>query len=258
MLATPCTAPYLGTALGFAFAQSAGIILLMFAAIALGMSVPYFLLSAQPAWLRFVPKPGAWMVRVKQFMGFLLIATLLFLLWVIGVARGIDAAIWVSAFLLALSIGSGCSGSFSNPVASLAQRSLVLVLILVLVLGSGFYFIGEKFGATKTVASALTKGDWIAFSPSVYRSSNNGIPWPGTNSTREVSSSVAFGAIRTSTPRRWAWSTISSSSRSPKSESVTINSSTRSRSSSVGRSCTSPSTGRPTPAGDGATAPTNS
>ncbi len=76
----------------------------MFVAIAAGMSAPYLLLSAQPAWLRFVPRPGPWMVRVKQFMGFLLIATLLFLLWVIGVARGIDAAIWVSAFLLALSI----------------------------------------------------------------------------------------------------------------------------------------------------------
>ncbi|CAN5520455.1 hypothetical protein BH18VER2_BH18VER2_07780 [soil metagenome] len=104
VLATPCTAPYLGTALGFAFAQSAGIILLMFVAIAAGMSAPYLLLSAQPGWLRFVPKPGPWMVRVKQFMGFLLLATLLFLLWVIGVARGIDAAMWVSAFLLALSI----------------------------------------------------------------------------------------------------------------------------------------------------------
>ena len=164
ILATPCTAPYLGTALGFAFAQSAAIILLMFVAIAAGMSAPYLLLSAQPAWLRFVPRPGPWMVRVKQFMGFLLLATLLFLLWVIGVARGIDAAIWVSAFLLALSIACWMKGSFSVPTASRAQRSLVLVLMIVLVLGSGFYFIGQKFRAAKT-ASRLTTGDWIAFSP---------------------------------------------------------------------------------------------
>ena len=164
VLATPCTAPYLGTALGFAFAQSAAIILLMFVAIAAGMSAPYLLLSAQPAWLRFLPRPGPWMVRVKQFMGFLLLATLLFLLWVIGVARGIDAAIWVSAFLLALSIACWMQGSFSLPTTSRAQRSLVLVLILVLVLGSGFYFIGKKFRTTKT-ASSLTTGDWIPFSP---------------------------------------------------------------------------------------------
>jgi thiol:disulfide interchange protein/DsbC/DsbD-like thiol-disulfide interchange protein len=165
VLATPCTAPYLGTALGFAFAQSAGIILLMFLAIAAGMSAPYLLLSAQPAWLRFVPRPGPWMVRVKQFMGFLLLATLLFLLWVIGVARGVDAAIWVSAFLLALSIGCWMLGSFSTPGVSRTQRSIVLVLILFLVIGSGFYFIGQKFGATKTAASSLTKDGWIAFSP---------------------------------------------------------------------------------------------
>ena len=164
VLATPCTAPYLGTALGFAFAQSAGIILLMFVAIAAGMSAPYLLLSAQPAWLRFVPRPGPWMVRVKQFMGFLLLATLLFLLWVIGVARGIDAAIWVSAFLLALSIGCWLFGSFSTPAASGKQRSIVLGLVLVLVLSSGLYCIGQKFRASK-IASSLTTEGWIPFSP---------------------------------------------------------------------------------------------
>jgi thiol:disulfide interchange protein DsbD len=165
VLATPCTAPYLGTALGFAFVQSAGIILLMFIAIAAGMSAPYLLLSAQPGWLRFVPRPGPWMVRVKQFMGFLLLATLLFLLWVIGVGRGIDAAIWVSAFLLALSVGCWMFGSFSTPTASAAQRSVVLLLVLVLVLGSGSYFIGKKFRASKTVASSLTPNDWVPFTP---------------------------------------------------------------------------------------------
>jgi thiol:disulfide interchange protein DsbD len=97
-------------------------------------------------------------------MGFLLLATLLFLLWVIGMARGIDAAIWVSAFLLALSIACWMKGSFSLPTASPAQRSLVLMLMLVLVLGSGFYFIGEKFRATKT-AARLTNDDWLVFSP---------------------------------------------------------------------------------------------
>ncbi|MBA3543096.1 MAG: thioredoxin family protein [Chthoniobacterales bacterium] len=164
VLATPCTAPYLGTALGFAFAQSALIILLMFLAIAAGMSAPYLLLSAQPAWLRFVPRPGPWMVRVKQFMGFLLLATLLFLLWVIGVARGVDAAIWVSAFLLALSIACWMYGSFLTLGTSLVRRSLVLVLMLVLVLGSGIYFIGQKFGASKIAAGQTTDG-WIPFSP---------------------------------------------------------------------------------------------
>src|SRR5258708_18461772 len=84
VLATPCTAPFLGTALGFAFSQSAAVILAMFVAIAAGMSSPYLLLSAQPAWLRFLPQPGPWLVHVQQFIGFLLLATLLFLLYVLS------------------------------------------------------------------------------------------------------------------------------------------------------------------------------
>src|SRR5438105_10755122 len=122
ILATPCTAPYLGTALGFAFAQSAGIILLMFVAIAAGMSAPYFLLSAQPAWLKFLPKPGPWMVRVKQFMGFLLIATLLFLLSVLGAQRGVAALIWTCSFLLVLSVACWLKGVFITPLASAKTR----------------------------------------------------------------------------------------------------------------------------------------
>jgi thiol:disulfide interchange protein/DsbC/DsbD-like thiol-disulfide interchange protein len=165
VLATPCTAPYLGTALGFAFAQSAAIILLMFVAIAAGMSAPYLLLTAQPAWLRFLPRPGPWMVRVKQFMGFLLLATLLFLLWVLGAERGAEATIWVCAFLLALSLGCWMHGSFRTPAASFLQRSVVLVLMIVLVLAGGLYFLGEKFAAARLTTANSPGGDWIAFTP---------------------------------------------------------------------------------------------
>jgi thiol:disulfide interchange protein/DsbC/DsbD-like thiol-disulfide interchange protein len=165
VLATPCTAPYLGTALGFAFAQSAAIILLMFVAIAAGMSAPYLLLTAQPAWLRFLPRPGLWMVHVKQFMGFLLLATLLFLLWVLGAERGAEATIWVSAFLLALSIACWMHGSFLTPAVSFVRRCVVLVLMLMLVLGSGLYFIGGKFSAARLTTANSPGGDWIAFTP---------------------------------------------------------------------------------------------
>src|SRR5438105_500665 len=88
VLATPCTAPFLGTALGFAFTQSPTIILAIFIAIAAGMSAPYLLLSAQPGWLRFLPKPGPWTPPLQPFSGFLLLATLLFLLYVLGDQRG--------------------------------------------------------------------------------------------------------------------------------------------------------------------------
>jgi thiol:disulfide interchange protein len=166
VLATPCTAPFLGTALGFAFAQPPLIILSMFVAIAAGMSAPYLALCAHPAWLRFLPKPGPWMVHVKQFMGFLLLATLLFLLYVLGAQRGLDGAIWASCFLLIVGVACWMKGAFIVPTATARQKAVVLVLMLILMLASGVYFIGGKFRST-TVASAGSQpgGDWQAFTP---------------------------------------------------------------------------------------------
>jgi len=166
VLATPCTAPFLGTALGFAFSQSAAIILAMFIAIAAGMSAPYLLLSAQPAWLRLLPRPGAWMLHVKQFMGFLLLATLLFLLYVLGAQRGLEGAIWASCFLLVISVACWMKGAFVVPTASTAKRSIVLVLMLVIALASGIYFIGDKFHSTNLAsADSRLRGDWRVFAP---------------------------------------------------------------------------------------------
>ena len=166
VLATPCTAPFLGTALGFAFTQSAAIILAMFIAIAAGMSAPYLLLSAQPAWLRFLPRPGPWMVHVKQFMGFLLLATLLFLLYVLGAQRGLEGAIWASCFLLVISVACWMKGAFVVPTASAVKRIVVLVLMLLLVIGSGVYFIGDKFQSAKIAsADSQIRGDWQPFTP---------------------------------------------------------------------------------------------
>ena len=170
VLATPCTAPFLGTALGFAFTQSPIVVLSMFVAIAAGMSAPYFLLSAQPAWLRFLPQPGPWMVHVKQFMGFLLLATLLFLLYVLGAQRGLEGAIWASCFLLIVAIVCWMKGAFILPATSTAKRSLVLVLMLLLLLFSGAYFIGDKFQSAKIdIAASGAPGDWQPFTPERLR-----------------------------------------------------------------------------------------
>ena len=166
VLATPCTAPFLGTALGFAFTQSAAIILAMFIAVAAGMSAPYLLLSAQPAWLRFLPRPGSWMLHLKQFMGFVLLATLVFLLYVLGAQRGLEGAIWASCFLLVISVACWMKGAFIVPTSSFAKRGVVLVLVLVLLIGSGVYFIGDKFQSARIASSGLQiRGDWHPFTP---------------------------------------------------------------------------------------------
>ncbi|HME88764.1 MAG TPA: thioredoxin family protein [Chthoniobacterales bacterium] len=165
VLATPCTAPFLGTALGFAFAQSPGIILSMFLAIAAGMSAPYFLLSAQPAWLRYLPQPGPWMAHLKQFMGFLLLATLLFLLYVLGAQRGLDGAIWASCFLLIVAIACWMKGAFIVPTASAAKRTTVLLLMLLLLLTGAVYFVSDKFRESKIDIAQSAAGDWQPFTP---------------------------------------------------------------------------------------------
>ena len=166
VLATPCTAPFLGTALGFAFTQSGGTILLMFVAIAAGMSWPYLLLAAQPAWLRLLPKPGPWMVHVKQFMGFLLLATLLFLLWVLGAQRGMEAIIWTSCFLLVLSVACWIKGVFMGPTASGTARVISLLLVVALVFSGAYYFIGDKFAAARAVSTdTKTHDGWQPFTP---------------------------------------------------------------------------------------------
>src|SRR5947208_15979549 len=95
----------------------------MFVAIAGGMSAPYLLLSAQPAWLRFLPRPGPWMLHLKQFMGFLLLATLLFLLYVVGAQRGLVGAIYACCFLLWFSDARVIIASFVSQSPSLLNHS---------------------------------------------------------------------------------------------------------------------------------------
>jgi thiol:disulfide interchange protein/DsbC/DsbD-like thiol-disulfide interchange protein len=84
VVATPCSAPFLAPALGAALALSAAESLTVFTAIALGLSVPYLLLSIFPAAVKLLPRPGAWMETFKQLMAFPLYATVGFLVWVLA------------------------------------------------------------------------------------------------------------------------------------------------------------------------------
>ena len=93
IIASPCTAPFMGAALGFALAQPALLTLLVFAALGLGMALPYVLLTWYPGWRRVLPKPGVWMERLKQFLAFPLYATVAWLVWVLGAQVDNDAVV---------------------------------------------------------------------------------------------------------------------------------------------------------------------
>jgi thiol:disulfide interchange protein len=139
ILATPCTAPFLGTASAFAFTQPAWATFLIFFSIGIGMALPYLLLAIQPKWLRYLPKPGDWMVRLKQLLGFLLLATLLWLSWIVGRLRGVDGMVELGGLLLIIGIVAWIKGSFWTPVSSTRSRvlaALSMVGVLAIALGS--------------------------------------------------------------------------------------------------------------------------
>jgi thiol:disulfide interchange protein DsbD len=84
VVATPCTGPYMGVAIGFALAQPAFVTFAIFTALALGLAAPYLLLSFQPAWTRLLPRPGAWMEVFKQVTAVIFFATVIWLTYVYG------------------------------------------------------------------------------------------------------------------------------------------------------------------------------
>ncbi|MBX9938017.1 MAG: thioredoxin family protein [Candidatus Obscuribacterales bacterium] len=102
VLSTPCTAPFLGTALGFAFSQSDLTVVGIFLVAGLGMAFPYLLLTINPAWLKFLPKPGAWMDKFKQSLGFVLLGTVVWLDFVLASQVGDLALMWINYWLLGL------------------------------------------------------------------------------------------------------------------------------------------------------------
>lgn len=104
VLATPCTAPFMGTALGVAITLPAATALIIFATLGIGMAAPYVLLSSFPALMKFMPKPGGWMETFKQTLAFPLFATAIWLIWVFGQQTGVDGLTRLLIGLLMLSI----------------------------------------------------------------------------------------------------------------------------------------------------------
>lgn len=163
ILATPCTAPFLGTALGFAFSQPAAVVFAIFTATGFGMASPYLLLAWRPGWGRYLPRPGAWMERFRQGMGFLLVATVLWLLWVLGKQLGMEAVVWTAAFLLCLAIGTWVLGVWIDLRSSPRQR-LTAWLVAVLVAVAGYAaFLHPLLTAPAGGANGDPGGDWEPF-----------------------------------------------------------------------------------------------
>jgi thiol:disulfide interchange protein DsbD len=173
VLATPCTAPFLGAALGFATIgqQSPAITILIFGTVALGLAFPYVVLSWQPAWLKFLPKPGPWMERFKVAMGFPMLATAAWLFSLIPLYYG-QRSWWLVIFLIIVALAAWIYGQFVQRGRS--HRGFAVAAMLLLLVGGYVYVVDGQLRWRSPVEMAAAapplKGsadgiDWQPWSP---------------------------------------------------------------------------------------------
>lgn len=166
VLATPCTAPFMGTALGVAINLPAATALTVFAMLGAGMAAPYVLLSSFPALMKVLPKPGAWMETFKQAMAFPLFATAIWLIWVFGQQTGIDGLARLLIGLLLLSMGIWIIHRWKAIQISKRTRIISRTFATVLIAG-GFLFSASSNTDQFDGASSTVDGygiDWEPFS----------------------------------------------------------------------------------------------
>ena len=134
-VASPCTAPFMGASLGLAVGLPALQALLIFAAIGLGMALPYLAASWWPAVARLLPKPGAWMDTFRKFMAFPMFGTAVWLLWVLGQQTGIDGAGALLALLVVLALVLWALGLTGRTRIVLASFSIAAGALLASAIG---------------------------------------------------------------------------------------------------------------------------
>ncbi len=164
VVATPCTAPFMGAAIGFALAQSAGVTFAIFTALALGLAAPYLLLSFNPAWTRLLPRPGAWMEVLKQATAVPIFATVIWLVWVFAQAAGVNALLGLLGGFLLLGIAGWVLGRWPLRRAATVVAALVGLLAVALPI-----YAADKYGSVTAVVTnaggAQGPSTWEAFTP---------------------------------------------------------------------------------------------
>ncbi|REL32962.1 thiol:disulfide interchange protein [Rhodohalobacter sp. SW132] len=164
ILATPCTAPFMGTALGVAITLPASTALMIFATLGIGMAAPYVLLSSFPALMKYLPKPGAWMETFKQAMAFPLFATAIWLIWVFGQQAGVDGLTKLLVGLLFLSLGIWIIHRWNRYKISGRTRVISRSIATLFIVG-GFLFSASSEAITFDGESASVDGYGIEWEP---------------------------------------------------------------------------------------------
>ena len=130
IVATPCTAPFMGAAIGYALAQPAAVTFAVFTALALGLAAPYVALTLQPSWTRLLPKPGVWMDVLKQAVSVPIFATVIWLSWVVAQAYGSALLVALLSGFLLLAIAGWFLGRWPAKRWSTTVATLILLAVI--------------------------------------------------------------------------------------------------------------------------------
>ncbi|MEM9594105.1 MAG: thioredoxin family protein [Acidobacteriota bacterium] len=160
LMATPCSAPFLGTAIGFALAQPASVIFLVFTAIGLGLALPYLALAAFPRAAGILPKPGAWMNTFRGVMGFLLAAAAVWLFYVLAGQISSERLAFVQLTLLALAL---FTWMLRGARAGSAWRKIAIVGVAATACGTIVLAAGAPPASQGGAVTATALHDWIPF-----------------------------------------------------------------------------------------------
>jgi thiol:disulfide interchange protein len=164
VVATPCTAPIMGAAIGFALAQSAGVTFAIFTALALGLAAPYLLLSFNPAWTRLLPRPGAWMEVLKQATALPIFATVIWLVWLFAQSVGVNPLLGLLGGFLLLAIAGWVLGRWPARGFGTAVAAVVGIFAVALPI-----YAAQKYSSVpSTVTNKATvqgPGSWEPFTP---------------------------------------------------------------------------------------------
>jgi thiol:disulfide interchange protein DsbD len=160
VVATPCTAPFMGAAIGYALAQSALVTFAIFTALALGLAAPYVALTLQPAWTRLLPKPGAWMEVLRQAVAVPIFATVIWLAWVLATAYGAGALLALLTSFLLLAIAGWFLGRWPAKRWAAAVAAVILLCVITIVVFAS----REMVTASETLSPPEAQGGWQPWS----------------------------------------------------------------------------------------------
>ena len=160
VVATPCTAPFMGAAVGYALAQSPAVTFAVFTALALGLAAPYVALTLQPAWTRWLPRPGVWMEVLRQAVAVPIFATVIWLAWVLTGAYGSGALVALLGSFLLLAI----AGWFLGRWPAKRWATVVAAIILLTVVAIAIFAPKEMVTASETLSPPEATGIWQPWS----------------------------------------------------------------------------------------------